>query len=59
MYYFRIDGILYSIDFLPCSYICRVTKYITGKQFTREFKYNKNTTVKNLVNTIKRTQFFI
>lgn len=59
MNFFKIDGILYSIDFLPCSYICRVTKYIAGKQFTRELKYNKKTTLKNLVDTIKRTQFFI
>lgn len=59
MNFFKIDGILYSIDFLPCNCICRVIKYTSGKQFTREFKYNKNTTLKNLVDTIKRTQFFI
>ena len=59
MNYFRIDGILYSIVFLPCNYICRVTKYTTGEQFTRELRYNKKTTVKNLVDTIKRIQFFI
>lgn len=45
----------YTIFFYPCNTLIRVTEKKTNK--TREFKYNKNTTIKTFLDVLDKIQF--
>ena len=52
---FKYKNNEYIIFFYPCGFMARVKKKKTNK--TREFKYNKNTTIKTFLYILDKLQF--
>ena len=55
MIHFRYKNIKYTLFFYPCGYMARVTKEDSGA--SRDFKYDKNTTVKKFLDVLDKVQF--
>ena len=55
MLHFRYKNIRYTLFFYPCGYMARVTKEDSGA--SRDFKYDKNTTVKKFLLVLEHTIF--
>ena len=55
MIYFKYKNIKYTLFFYPCGYMARVTKEDSG--VSRDFKYDKNTTVKKFLDVLDKVQF--
>lgn len=56
MIHFRYKNIKYTLFFYPCGYMARVTKEDSGA--SRDFKYDKNTTVKKFLLVLEHTTFW-
>lgn len=52
---FKYKNNEYTIFFYPCNCLMSVTEKNTNR--TREFKYNKSTTVKHFLNVLEKIQF--
>lgn len=52
---FKYKNNEYIIFFYPCGFLARVTEKKTNR--TREFKYNKNTTIKTFLDILYKIQF--
>lgn len=55
MIHFRYKNIKYTLFFYPQGYMARVTKEDSGA--SRDFKYDKNTTVKKFLLVLEHTTF--
>lgn len=55
MIHFKYKNIKYTLFFYPCGYMARVTKEDNG--ISRDFKYDKNTTVKKFLLVLENTIF--
>lgn len=52
---FKYKNKSYKIYFYPCDCLISITEKKTNR--TREFKYNKNTTIKTFLNVLDKIQF--